>query len=115
MAFRVELTARAQWGIAYIHEWLQGEQAGASRVRWFAALSEAIDLLQMRGVNYFRRSCCLTRECYRTASFDSYRPRRSFLRSGYSRSGAIRAQKRGWSSPDALRAGGLDGAPREGA
>lgn len=46
MAFRVELTARAQRDIAAIHEWLQGEQAGAAGARWFAALRQAIDSLQ---------------------------------------------------------------------
>ena len=69
----------------------------------------------VRGDNEICRTCCLMRECYRTASFDSYRPRRSFLCSACSHSGAIRAQKHRWSCPDSLRAGGLDGAPREGA
>ena len=41
MAFRVELTDRAQADIAAIYDWLLSQQAGAAGERWFVALREA--------------------------------------------------------------------------
>ena len=45
MAFRVELSERAQTDIAAIYEWLQSQQAGTAGERWFVALREAIGSL----------------------------------------------------------------------
>jgi plasmid stabilization system protein ParE len=42
MAFRVELSDRAQSDIAAIHDWLLSQQAGSAAERWFVALREAI-------------------------------------------------------------------------
>ena len=38
------------------------------------------DDAEVRGVNYFCRSCCLASECYPTASLNSYREMRKFVR-----------------------------------
>ena|SRR5688572_8273053 len=45
MAFRVELSDRAQTDIAAIYDWLRSQQAGSAGERWFAALREAIGSL----------------------------------------------------------------------
>lgn len=42
MAFRVELSDRAQADIAGIYDWLHSQQAGDAGERWFIALREAI-------------------------------------------------------------------------
>lgn len=42
MAFRVELSDRAQGDIAAIFEWLRSQQAGDAGQRWFVALRSAI-------------------------------------------------------------------------
>jgi plasmid stabilization system protein ParE len=42
MAFRVELTDRAQADIAAIYDWLLSQQAGSAGERWFVALRGAI-------------------------------------------------------------------------
>ena len=42
MAFRVELSNRAQADIAAIYDWLRSQQAGQAGERWFLALREAI-------------------------------------------------------------------------
>jgi plasmid stabilization system protein ParE len=42
MAFRVELSDRAQADIAAIYDWLLSQQAGQAGERWFLALREAI-------------------------------------------------------------------------
>jgi plasmid stabilization system protein ParE len=42
MAFRVELSERAQADIAAIYDWLLSQQAGNAGERWFMALREAI-------------------------------------------------------------------------
>ena len=42
MAFRVELSDRAQSDIAAIYDWLLSQQAGNAGERWFGALREAI-------------------------------------------------------------------------
>ena len=42
MAFRVELSDRAQTDIAAIYDWLHSQQAGTAGERWFVALREAI-------------------------------------------------------------------------
>ena len=45
MAFRVELSDRAQSDIAAIYDWLRSQQAGSAGERWFVALREAIGSL----------------------------------------------------------------------
>jgi plasmid stabilization system protein ParE len=45
MAFRVELSERAQADIAAIYDWLRSQQAGEAGERWFVALREAISSL----------------------------------------------------------------------
>jgi plasmid stabilization system protein ParE len=45
MAFRVELSERAQTDIAAIYDWLHSQQAGTAGERWFVALREAIGSL----------------------------------------------------------------------
>ena len=45
MAFRVELSNRAQTDIAAIYDWLNSQQAGTAGERWFVALREAIGSL----------------------------------------------------------------------
>ena len=45
MAFRVELSDRAQTDIAAIYDWLNSQQAGTAGERWFVALREAISSL----------------------------------------------------------------------
>jgi plasmid stabilization system protein ParE len=47
MAFRVELSARAQSDIAAIYDWLLAQQAGNAGERWFLALREAIASLSL--------------------------------------------------------------------
>ena len=42
MAFRVELSDRAQSDIAAIYDWLRSQQAGDAGERWFVALRGAI-------------------------------------------------------------------------
>jgi plasmid stabilization system protein ParE len=42
MAFRVELSDRAQADITAIYDWLCSQQAGDAGERWFLALREAI-------------------------------------------------------------------------
>jgi plasmid stabilization system protein ParE len=42
MAFRVELSDRAQGDVAAIYDWLRSQQAGQAGERWFLALREAI-------------------------------------------------------------------------
>jgi plasmid stabilization system protein ParE len=42
MAFRVELSDRAQADIAAVYDWLLSQQAGDAGERWFVALREAI-------------------------------------------------------------------------
>ena len=45
MAFRVELSNRAQADITAIYDWLRSQPAGDAGERWFAALREAISSL----------------------------------------------------------------------
>ena len=45
MAFRVELSDRAQADITAIYDWLRSQQAGDAGERWFVALREAITSL----------------------------------------------------------------------
>jgi plasmid stabilization system protein ParE len=45
MAFRVELSARAQTDIASIFDWLRSQQAGEAGESWFEALRAAINSL----------------------------------------------------------------------
>jgi plasmid stabilization system protein ParE len=45
MAFRVELSERAQADIAAIYDWLGSQQAGEAGERWFVALRRAISSL----------------------------------------------------------------------
>jgi plasmid stabilization system protein ParE len=45
MAFRVELSHRAQTDIAAIYDWLRWQQAGSAGEHWFVALREAIGSL----------------------------------------------------------------------
>lgn len=45
MAFRVELSDRAQADITAIYDWLRSQQAGDAGERWFVALREAISSL----------------------------------------------------------------------
>lgn len=42
MAFRVELSDRAQADITAIYEWLRSQRAGDAGERWFTALRETI-------------------------------------------------------------------------
>lgn len=48
MAFRVELSDRAQTDIAAIYDWLHSQQAGTGGERWFVALRDAIGSLSER-------------------------------------------------------------------
>lgn len=45
MAFRVKLTAQADYDLDLILEWLLVRQAGDAGARWFRKLSEAINSL----------------------------------------------------------------------
>ena len=45
MAFRVELSDRAQADITAIYDWLRSQRAGDAGERWFVALREAITSL----------------------------------------------------------------------
>lgn len=47
MAFRVELSDRAQADITAIHDWLRSEKAGDAGERWFVALRQAITSLSI--------------------------------------------------------------------
>lgn len=47
MAFRVELSDRAQADITAIHTWLRSEKAGDAGERWFVALRQAITSLSI--------------------------------------------------------------------
>jgi plasmid stabilization system protein ParE len=42
MAFRVELSDRAQADISAIYDWLRSQQVGESGEQWFVALREAV-------------------------------------------------------------------------
>lgn len=45
MAFRVELSERAQADLSAIYDWLRSQQAGDTGERWFVALRQAISSL----------------------------------------------------------------------
>ena len=45
MAFRVELSDRAQTDVAAVYDWLHSKQVGNAGERWFVAFREAIDSL----------------------------------------------------------------------
>ena len=47
MAFRVELSERAQADITALYDWLRSQQAGDAGERWFVALREAIASLSV--------------------------------------------------------------------